>query len=157
MSEVRVIGEEGEQIGVLAVQDAIEMAKNRGYDLVEISPNADPPVCKIMDYGKYKYQKKKKTHAAKKHQTIIQVKEIQFRPNTDVHDFNFKIRHLERFLNDGNKVKISIRFRGRELNHIELGMEMMNRVIEKLSEIGEIEQEPAKEGRIIVAVLAPKK
>ena len=137
--------------------EAVEMARGRGYDLVEISPNASPPVCKIMDYGKYKYQRKKKTQDSKKNQTIIQVKEIQFRPNTDVHDFDFKIRHLERFLGEGNKTRVSIRFRGRELKHFDLGMEMMNKVLARLAEISEIEQKPEREGRNIIAILTPKK
>jgi len=157
VSEVRVIGEDGQQIGVIPTSEAVEIAKSRGYDLVEISPGASPPVCKIMDYGKYKYQKKKKSQEKKKNQTTIQVKEIQFRPNTDVHDFDFKIRHLERFLSDGNKARVSIRFRGRELKHIDLGMEMMNRVLGRLAEISEVEQKPEREGRNITAVLAPRK
>ena len=142
---------------MIGVKEAVGIARSRGYDLVEISPGASPPVCKIMDYGKFKYQKKKKTQESKKKQTTILVKEIQFRPNTDVHDFDFKIKHLERFLSEGNKARVSIRFRGRELKHMDLGMQMMTRVITRLSELGEIEQKPEKEGRNIVAVLTPKK
>jgi len=110
-----------------------------------------------MDYGKYKYQKKKKTQTSKKNQTFIQIKEIQFRPNTDIHDFEFKIKHLERFLKDGNKAKVAIRFRGRELSHEDRGIEMMDRVMARLAEFGEVEQKPEREGRNIFAVLAPKK
>ncbi len=122
-----------------------------------MSPTAKPPVCKIMDYGKFKYQKKKKLQSSKKNQTVIQVKEIQFRPNTDVHDFDFKVKHLKRFLTEGNKVKVAVRFRGRELAHIDVGMSLMTRVVAELVENGDIEQKPLKEGRNIVAVLAPKK
>ena len=154
--KVRVIGPEGAQLGIMDTQDALRMAKETyGADLIEIAPFEKPPVCKIMDYGKYKYQQKKKSQEAKKNQTVIVVKEIKFRPNTDQHDFDVKVRHIARFLEEGNKTKVSIRFRGRELAHVDLGRAMLNRVKETLGPSAVVELEPKLEGRTMMMVLAP--
>ncbi len=154
--KVRVIGPEGAQLGIMDTQDALRMAKETyNSDLIEIAPFEKPPVCKIMDYGKYKYQLKKKTQEAKKNQTVIIVKEIKFRPNTDQHDFDVKVRHIARFLEEGNKAKVSIRFRGRELVHTDLGKAVMTRVVGKLGNDVVVEMEPKLEGKTMTMVLAP--
>ncbi len=132
------------------------MAYDAGLDLVEVSPNADPPVCKILDYGKFKYEKQKKQHDARKKQKTIDVKEIKMRPSIDVHDYDVKMRNVRRFLGDGDKVKITIRFRGREMAHQELGMQMLDRVREELAELTKVEQFPKLEGRMMTMVIAPK-
>lgn len=155
--KVRVIGPEGAQLGIMDTQEAIRMAKDTyGSDLIEIAPFEKPPVCKIMDYGKYKYQQKKKSQEAKKNQTIILVKEIKFRPNTDQHDFDVKVRHIARFLSEGNKAKVTIRFRGRELTHADIGKGVLNRVVTNLGDSVVVEQEPKLEGRSMIMILAPK-
>jgi translation initiation factor IF-3 len=154
--EVRVIDPEGKQLGILAVKEAIRIAEERGLDLVEVSPNSQPPVCRIMNYGKYKYQQSKRTQEARKHQTVIQIKEVKVRPRTEEHDFQFKLRHVKRFLDEGNKVKISILFRGREIAHPEFGKEMLNRFIEGVKDGMVIEQFPRLEGRNMVMIMAPK-
>lgn len=154
---VRVITDDGTQLGVLATRDALAKAEEEGLDLVEVSPNAEPPVCKIMDYGKYLYQKDKAAHAAKKKQKQIQIKEIKFRPTTDDGDYDTKMRSITRFLEDGDKVKIVVRFRGREMAHQELGMEMMTRLRDELGEAVIVEQFPKMEGRQSVMVIAPKR
>ena len=143
-------------VGVVSVEEAIEMAYEVGLDLVEVSPNADPPVCKILDYGKFKYEKQKKQHDARKKQKTIDVKEIKMRPSIDVHDYDVKMRNVRRFLGDGDKVKITIRFRGREMAHQELGMQMLDRVREELAELTKVEQFPKLEGRMMTMVIAPK-
>ncbi len=143
-------------VGVVSVEEAIEMAYEAGLDLVEVSPNADPPVCKILDYGKFKYEKQKKKHEARKKQKTIDVKEIKMRPSIDVHDYDVKMRNVRRFLGDGDKVKITIRFRGREMAHQELGMKMLDRVREELAELTKVEQFPKLEGRMMTMVIAPK-
>lgn len=154
--KVRVIGPEGAQLGIMDTQDALRMAKEQYQsDLIEIAPFEKPPVCKIMDYGKYKYQQKKKSQEAKKNQTVIVVKEIKFRPNTDQHDFEVKVRHIARFLSEGNKAKVSIRFRGRELTHTDLGKAMLLRVTENLGSDAVVEMEPKLEGRTMMMILAP--
>lgn len=155
--EIRLIGPEGDQMGVFQTRDAVAKARNLGYDLVEISPNAKPPVCKIMDYGKYKYEQRKKQHEAKKKQTVIHVKEIQMRPATGEHDVQVKISHLRRFLEHGDKAKIIIKFRGREIIHEEMGRNLLKRVLQDLSDIGQIDQEVKKEGKSLLVILAPKK
>jgi len=143
-------------MGILAVKEAIRIAEERGLDLVEVAPNSQPPVCRIMNYGKYKYQKSKRTQEARKHQTVIHIKEVKVRPRTEEHDFQFKLRHVKRFLDEGNKVKISILFRGREIAHPEFGKEMLNRFVEELKDIMVIEQFPRLEGRNMVMIMAPK-
>ncbi len=143
-------------VGVVSVEEGIKMAYDAGLDLVEVSPNADPPVCKILDYGKFKYEKQKKQHDARKKQKTIDVKEIKMRPSIDVHDYDVKMRNVRRFLGDGDKVKITIRFRGREMAHQELGMQMLDRVREELAELTKVEQFPKLEGRMMTMVIAPK-
>ncbi|HJP53554.1 MAG TPA: translation initiation factor IF-3 [Rhodospirillales bacterium] len=153
---IRVVDANGEMVGVVSVEEGIKMAYDAGLDLVEVSPNADPPVCKILDYGKFKYEKQKKQHDARKKQKTIDVKEIKMRPSIDVHDYDVKMRNVRRFLGDGDKVKITIRFRGREMAHQELGMQMLDRVREELAELTKVEQFPKLEGRMMTMVIAPK-
>lgn len=155
-SEVRVIGHDGKQIGILPLKEAMKLAEEQGLDLVEVAPQATPPVCRIMNYGKYKYQQSKKIQEAKKHQTVIQVKEVKIRPRTEEHDLQFKLRHAKRFLSEGNKVKVSMLFRGREIAHPEMGRELLDRVIAELKDLVVIEQAPRLEGRNMVMLLAPK-
>ena len=154
--EVRVIDSDGKQVGILPLKDAIRIAEERGLDLVEVAPNSQPPVCRIMNYGKYRYQQSKRIQEARKHQTVIHIKEVKVRPRTEEHDFQFKLRHVKRFLGEGNKVKISILFRGREIAHPEFGKEMLNRFIEGVKDLMVIEQAPRLEGRNMVMILAPK-
>jgi translation initiation factor IF-3 len=155
--EVRLIDEEGNQLGVLATFEALRKAEDVGLDLVEISPMARPPVCKIMDYGKYKYEQSKKKHEQKKKQVVVQIKEIKMRPATDEHDFQTKLRHIKRFLEEGDKVKITLRFRGREMAHMDIGQERMKRVIEEVRSLGEVESFPKMEGRQMFMMLGPAK
>ncbi len=154
---IRLIDAEGEQAGVVRLDEAKQIAYDADLDLVEISPNADPPVCRIMNYGKFRFEQNKKQQAAKKKQKQIQVKEVKFRPGTDEGDYKVKVRNLTRFLNDGDKTKITVRFRGREMVHRELGMDLLKRLEKELEELGTIEQFPKMEGRQMVMVLAPKK
>lgn len=154
--EVRVISAEGEQLGVLPIQEALRAAENVGLDLVEIAPNVKPPVCKIIDYGKYKYQQSKKQQEAKKHQTVIHVKEVKFRPTTDDHDFDFKVRHILRFIEEGDKAKVTVAFRGREMTYLAQGREMLNRVLETIKEAVVVEIAPKMEGRQMFMIVAPK-
>ncbi|MGQ0586583.1 MAG: translation initiation factor IF-3 [Gammaproteobacteria bacterium] len=154
---VRVIGADGEQVGVMMTRDAVAKAEELGLDLVEVSPNADPPVCKIMDYGKYIYQKDKAAQQARKKQKQIQVKEIKFRPSTEEADYQTKLRALKAFLEDGDKIKVTVRFRGREMQHQELGARLMDRVKADLETLAIIEQHPRMEMRQSVMVMAPKK
>jgi translation initiation factor IF-3 len=153
---VRLIGAEGENIGVVTTTEAMGHADEAGLDLVEISPNADPPVCKILDYGKFKYEAQKKKNEAKKKQKVIDVKEIKLRPNIDDHDYDVKMRNMRRFLDDGDKVKVTLRFRGREMAHQELGVDVLKRVKSDTEEIAKVEQEPKMEGRQMVMVVAPR-
>ncbi|MEM9531774.1 MAG: translation initiation factor IF-3 [Pseudomonadota bacterium] len=155
--EVRVIAEDGEQIGILPIEDAQAKAKELGLDLVEVVPNAEPPVCRIMDYGKYKFEMSKKAQAAKKKQKQTQVKEVKFRPGTEEADYQVKMRNLRRFIDQGDKVKVSLRFRGREMAHQELGTKLLKRVEEDLGEEVVVEQRPAMEGRVMVMMLSPPK
>ncbi|MGG7055460.1 translation initiation factor IF-3 [Nitrosomonas sp. ANs5] len=155
--QVRLIGLDGEQLGILSIAEAKDLAEQAGVDLVEIAPGAQPPVCRIMDYGKFLYQESKKKHDAKLRQKQIQVKEIKFRPNTDEGDYNIKMRNLVHFLEEGDKVKITLRFRGREMAHQEFGVRLLERVREDLDEHAIVEQFPRLEGRQMVMVLAPKK
>ncbi|MBI5326980.1 MAG: translation initiation factor IF-3 [Deltaproteobacteria bacterium] len=153
--QVRIIDHEGKQLGVMTTRDGVKLAEDTGLDLVEISPNATPPVCRIMDYGKYKYQMSKKAHDAKKKQVVIHLKEVKMRSKTDEHDFNFKMRHVERFLADGDKAKITIVFRGRELAHIDLGREMLKKVVDVIKDKGVIEQQPRMEGKSLTMIISP--
>ncbi len=154
---MRLVGVEGEQIGIVAVAEALRLSDEAELDLVEIAPMAEPPVCRIMDYGKFKYAESKKQHEAKLKQKQIQIKEVKFRPNTDDGDYNIKLRNLIRFLGEGDKTKITLRFRGREIAHQELGQRLMERVKTDLDEHGLVEQFPKMEGRQMVMVLSPKK
>lgn len=154
---VRLIGVEGEQAGIVPLADAKQRAYDANMDLVEISPNADPPVCKIMDHGKFVFEQNKKLQAAKKKQKQIQVKEIKFRPGTDEGDYQVKLRNLTKFLMEGNKTKITVRFRGREMAHREIGMELLKRVETDLKELAVVEQFPKMEGRQMVMVMAARK
>ncbi|MGP1944788.1 MAG: translation initiation factor IF-3 [Arsenophonus sp. ET-LJ4-MAG3] len=157
-SEVRLSGLDGEQIGIISLKEALEKAEETGVDLVEISPNADPPVCRIMDYGKFLYEKNKSLKEQKKKQRVIQVKEIKFRPGTDQGDYQVKLRNLIRFLDYGDKVKITLRFRGREMVHQQIGIDMLNRIKNDLDEMSIVEYFPTKiEGRQMTMVLTPKK
>jgi translation initiation factor IF-3 len=141
---------------VVALEDALNVASEQGLDLVEVAPDANPPVCKVMDYGKYKYQKSKRDHEAKKSQHVIHVKEIKLRPKTDEHDFQFKLSHIKKFLEAKNKVKVTLIFRGREASHAHLGIRLLERVAQEVGELGMVEQTPQKEGRMLVMILAPK-
>ncbi len=155
-NQVRLIDQEGENVGVVATPDALERAENAGLDLVEISPGADPPVCKILDYGRYKYEDQKKKNEARKKQKVIDVKEIKMRPNIDQHDYDVKLRSINRFIGDGDKVKVTLRFRGREMVHQELGLKVLNRVREQVDEIAKVEQFPKMEGRQMIMIVAPR-
>jgi translation initiation factor IF-3 len=152
-----VIGAEGEQVGILSRDEALAMAQDAGLDLVEIQPNGDPPVCRIMDFGKFKFDAQKKAHAAKKKQKQVEIKELKFRPVTDIGDYTIKMRNLRRFLEEGDKVKITIRFRGREMTHQELGRAMVDKISAEIAEEAVIEQYPRMEGRLMVMMIAPKK
>ncbi|HXK55548.1 MAG: translation initiation factor IF-3 [Gammaproteobacteria bacterium] len=155
--EVRLIDADGEQVGIVPIEEALRAAEAAKLDLVEIVPNADPPVCRIMDYGKFVFEAKKQKQAAKKKQKQVQIKEIKFRPGTGIGDYQVKLRNLIRFLNDGDKTKVTMRFRGREHAHRELGLEMLQRVEADLAPYGEVEQQPQMEGRQMVMVLRPIK
>ena len=154
--EVSVIGDDGEPLGTLLTEEALSVARDQGLDLVEVAPTANPPVCRIMDYGKHKYKASKKAHEAKKKQKIIHLKEVKFRPNTDQHDFDFKLRNVQRFLENGDKAKVVIFFKGREIVHREFGMRVLQRVAEATEETAVIEQQAKQEGRTLVMILAPK-
>jgi len=155
--EIRLIDQDGNNVGVVDPNDAVTMAEEAGLDLVEISPNAKPPVCKIMDFGKFKYEQQKKAAEAKKKQKVIDVKEVKFRPNIDTHDYDVKMRALTKFLGEGDKVKVTLRFRGREMAHQELGRELLNRVAEDIEDKGKVESMPRMEGRQMTMVIAPTK
>jgi translation initiation factor IF-3 len=155
--EVRVISSEGEQLGVMPVREAIAKAEDLGLDLVEVAPNAAPPVCRIMDFGKYKYEISKKAHESKKHQTVVMVKEVKLRPRTDDHDINFKLNNIKRFLGEGHKVKVSVMFRGREMAHQELGRAVLERIIQELQGLAIVEQHARMEGRNMFLMIAPLK
>lgn len=154
---MRLIGADGAQLGIMAIKAALDIAEQNQLDLVEVAPEAQPPVCRIMDYGKHLFEKKKQAAAAKKNQHQQQIKEIKFRPGTEEGDYQVKLRNLVRFLEDGDKAKVSLRFRGREMAHQELGMELLKRVEADLIEIGTVEQHPKLEGRQLMMVIAPKK
>lgn len=156
-SEVRLIDADGEQRGVVSIEAALEAAYEQDLDLVEVAANANPVVCRIMDYGKYRFEQQKKQQEARKNQKRIQVKEIKFRPGTDEGDYQVKLRNLTRFLESGDKAKVTVRFRGREMAHQDLGRELLNRIEQDLSEVGTVEQKPGMEGRQMVMILAPAK
>nr|WP_255670619.1 translation initiation factor IF-3 [Cognatishimia sp. F0-27] len=153
--EIRLIGAEGENVGVVSPARAMDLAEEAGLDLVEISPNANPPVCKIMDYGKFKYEQQKRESEARKKQKTIEVKEVKFRPGTDVHDYEVKMRNVFKFLENGDKVKVTLRFRGREMAHQDLGRDLLHRVAEDVKEIGKVENMPKMEGRQMVMMIGP--
>ena len=154
---MRVIGDDGEMLGILSREEALQAAEDAGMDLVEIQPNADPPVCRIMDFGKFRFEQQKKQAAAKKKQKQVDIKEVKFRPVTDVGDYQIKMRNMRRFLADGDRVKVVVRFRGREMAHTELGLQMTQRIEEELKEEATVEQRPRLEGRQMVMMIAPKK
>ncbi|WP_445758216.1 translation initiation factor IF-3 [Ruegeria hyattellae] len=154
-NEIRLIGADGENVGVVTPARAIDMAVDAGLDLVEISPNATPPVCKIMDFGKFKYEQQKRESEARKKQKIIEIKEVKFRPNTDTHDYEVKMRNVFKFLENGDKVKVTLRFRGREMAHQNLGRELLERVAEDTKEIGKVENFPKMEGRQMIMLIGP--
>jgi translation initiation factor IF-3 len=150
------VSPEGEQLGVLPIAQALEQAQQRGLDLVEVAPEANPPVCRIMDFGKYKYLQARRQKEARKKQTIILVKEVKMGPKTDVHDFAFKAKHVRRFLEDGHKAKVTVRFKGREMAHTELGWKLLNRMAETVSDLAVIEHHPRQEGRMLTMILSLK-
>ena len=156
VKEVAVILDDGEALGTIPIEEAIAIAEDRNLDLVEVAPNSNPPVCRIMDYGKHKYKASKKAHEAKKNQKVVHVKEVKFRPNTDQHDFDFKLKHVQRFLENGDKAKVVIFFKGREIVHREFGQKVLERIAEKTEDMAVIEQEAKQEGRTLVMILAPK-
>jgi len=154
-SEVQVIDSSGQNLGTLSLKEAIDIAKQEGLDLIEISPNAKPPVCKIIDIGKYRYDLQKKTNKAKKKQKIVNLKEIKLRPVTDTHDYNFKLKNAKKFLEKGDKVKFTVRFKGREMQHTNLGHQLMKKIIDDIKDIGKIEIRPKFEGRQIIMIIQP--
>jgi len=153
--DVQVINSSGENLGVLQIKKAIEVAKSEGLDLIEISPNANPPVCKIMDIGKYKYDMQKKANKAKKNQRISVLKELKLRPGTEIHDYNFKIKNAKKFLTKGDKVKFTVRFKGREMQHVQLGKDLMQRIIADTKDLGQVEVNPKFEGRQMIMIIQP--
>jgi translation initiation factor IF-3 len=154
--EIRVIVDEGEQLGIMPTHEALRLAEEKGLDLVEISPRAFPPVCRIMDYGKFKYEEAKKKQQQRKKASTVETKEIKFRPKTEEHDMDFKVKHVRRFLEGGNKVRLAVVFRGREITHPQTGMKVLNRVVELCSDIATVEATPNMEGRRMIMVIAPK-
>ena len=157
VKEARIVGPEGEQLGIMKVNDALEAAYEKGFDLVLIAPQATPPVCRIMDYGKFRFERAKKEKEAKKKQQVIEVKEVQLSCRIDTHDFNTKVNHAHRFLSDGNKVRVIVKFRGREMTHLDLGREILEKFEEACAEIGNAEKKPMLEGRFMSMILAPLK
>jgi len=155
--EVRVIADDGEQLGIMVTRDAVRLAREQGLDLVEVAPTAAPPVCRIIDFGKFQYEAKKKANEAKKKQVTISVKEVKFRPGTDDHDYDFKAKNARRWLEDGDKVKATIFFRGREITHRELGAELLQRLEKDLTEVGEVEARPRMEGNQMYFIFSPKR
>jgi len=152
-----VIDPDGVQLGIMPIEEALAAAEERGLDLVEVAPNARPPVCRIMDYGKYKYEEARKARLARKKQHQVQVKEVKFRPGIEAHDFEFKVRHARRFLQEGDKVKATMMFRGRQMAHPELGREVLDRVAQAVEDVGKVEVEPTMEGRNMTMILAPRR
>lgn len=157
LPQIRVIDEDGAQLGILATQDALSIAREKGMDLVEVAPNADPPVCRIMDYGKFKYQQQKRQQEAKKNQTVIQIKEVKFRPKTDEHDYQTKLRHIRKFLENGDRCKVTVFFRGREIVHKDRGATVLERVVADVADLAKVEQAAMAEGRTLTMMMAPTK
>jgi len=155
--EVRVVDEEGGQVGIMTPEQALAVAQERNLDLVEVAPSANPPVCRIMNYGKFQYQKSKRAHEARKHQKQVMLKEVKFRPKTEEHDYQFKKNHIVRFIGEGNKAKATVVFRGREMTHQEIGRRLMERLVNDLKEIAEVERPPKMEGYSLVTIFMPKK
>ncbi|MBL7155837.1 MAG: translation initiation factor IF-3 [Candidatus Omnitrophica bacterium] len=155
-ASVRLIGEDGKQFGVVNINDALRIAEEAGFDLVEVAPNVNPPVCRIMDYSKFKYEQEKREREAKKKQHIVHLKELKFGPKIEEHDYQVKLHHLEKFIKRGDKVKITMRFRGREMQHIELGRKVLDRLVKDISALGEVEKSPSLEGRIMTMSINPK-
>lgn len=155
--DIRVVDENGEQLGIMAPEQALAIAQERDLDLVEVAPGVSPPVCRIMNYGKFQYQKSKRAHDAKKHQKLVTLKEVKFRPKTEEHDYQFKKNHILRFLTEGNKAKATVVYRGREMTHQEIGQRLMERLLGDLGQLAELEKPPKMEGHALVAILAPKK
>ena len=155
-AQVRLVDENGEQVGVVSTADARRRAESVGLDLMEVSPNADPPVCKILDYGRFRYEAQKKKNEARKKQKIIEVKEIKMRPNIDTHDYEVKMRSIHRFIEEGDKVKVTMRFRGREMVHQDLGKQVLDRVRDEMEPVAKVEQFPKLEGRQMTMVMAPR-
>ena len=153
--DVQVIGSDGDNLGAMPLNKAIELAKQEGLDLIEISPNANPPVCKIMDMGKYKYDQQKKANQAKKKQKIVSLKEIKLRPGTETHDYNFKIKNAKKFITKGSKVKFTVKFKGREMQHTNLGKDLMDKIIEETKDVAKVESKPKFEGRQMVMIIQP--
>ena len=153
--DIQVIASDGENLGVMNTNEAISMAKNQGLDLIEIAPNANPPVCKIMDMGKYKYDLQKKANQAKKKQKTVSLKEIKLRPGTETHDYNFKIKNAKKFISKGDKVKFTVKFKGREMQHTELGKELMNKIIDETKDVAKVESQPKFEGKQMVMIIQP--
>ena len=153
--DVQVIGSEGNNLGIMQLKQAIQQARDEGLDLIEISPNANPPVCKIMDMGKYKYDLQKKANQAKKKQKVVSLKEIKLRPGTEIHDYNFKIKNAKKFITKGDKVKFTVKFKGREMQHVDLGKNLMKRIIEDIKDIGKVETQPKFEGRQMIMIIQP--
>tara|TARA_B100001057_G_scaffold45838_1_gene40900 strand:- start:339 stop:884 length:546 start_codon:yes stop_codon:yes gene_type:complete len=153
--DVQVIGSDGNNLGVMQLKQAIHQAKEEGLDLIEISPNANPPVCKIMDMGKYKYDLQKKANQAKKKQKVVSLKEIKLRPGTEIHDYNFKIKNAKKFITKGDKVKFTVKFKGREMQHVDLGRDLMKRIIDDTKDIGKVETHPKFEGRQMIMIIQP--
>jgi translation initiation factor IF-3 len=155
--EIRVVDEDAGQLGIMTPEQALTLARSRELDLVEVAPGANPPVCRIMNYGKFQYQKSKRAHEAKKHQKQVVMKEVKFRPKTEEHDFLFKKNNIARFLSEGNKAKATVVFRGREVTHQEIGRKLMDRLVQELSEVADVERAPKMEGYALVAIFLPKK
>ena len=153
---MRVVSSEGEQLGVMPIQQALETARQRELDLVEVAPEAAPPVCRIMDFGKFKYMQARRQKEARKKQTVIVVKEVKMGPKTERHDFEFKLKHVRRFIEEGNKAKVTVRFKGREMAHTELGWKMLNKMTEAVADVATVENHPRMEGRMLSMILSPK-
>ncbi|MDH4246812.1 MAG: translation initiation factor IF-3 [Deltaproteobacteria bacterium] len=157
VKSVRVIGPDNEQMGILTIEEAMRQAEEAGLDLVEVAQTADPPVCRIMDFGQFKYQQSKRQHEAKKNQKVVHLKEIKLRPKTEEHDFQFKLKHAIEFVEEGDKVKVTVMFRGREMSHQDLGRRLMDNFVEKMSEYAQVESSAKMEGRTLSMILSPKK
>ena len=153
---MRVVTQDGEQLGIMSIQEALDTARQRELDLVEVAPDAQPPVCRIMDFGKYKYTQARRLKEARKKQTTIQVKEVKMGPKTEKHDFDFKLKHVRRFLEEGHKAKVTVRFKGREMAHAELGWKMLQKMVEAVTDIAVVESNPRMEGRMLHLIMSPK-